>query len=93
MPARVHKIRHDENTRLKIKAAEIINRLNKFIVGEVEMTAPQVTAALGLLKKALPDLQSVELSGDVSHSYVVQSALPTEKPKEWAEQHTPTQLQ
>lgn len=29
-------------------------------MGEVDMTQTQVTAAFGLLKKALPDLQSVD---------------------------------
>lgn len=32
------------------------------------MTATQVTAGLGLLKKALPDLSAVDVSGDVSFS-------------------------
>lgn len=93
MPARVNKIRHDENTRNKIQAGNLITRLQKFIMGEVEMSAPQVTAALGLLKKVLPDTTSVELSGDVSHSYVVQSELPHKKAEEWANKHVPTQLQ
>jgi hypothetical protein len=49
--------------------------LTSFVNGEAELTAPQVTAALGLLKKALPDLQAVQLSGDedspVEHRHVV----------------------
>jgi hypothetical protein len=32
--------------------------------GTREMTATQVSAGLGLLKKCLPDLTSVELTGD-----------------------------
>jgi hypothetical protein len=38
--------------------------LTKFVNGEVEMQPAQVTAALGLLKKSLPDLANVQLSGD-----------------------------
>lgn len=47
---------HDQRTRAKIQTSQIINRLTSFVNGEVEMTAPQVTAALGLLKKTMPDL-------------------------------------
>ena len=55
---------HDERTRAKIQTSQIINRLEKLVNGEVDMTGPAVTAALGLLKKTLPDLSSVEVSGD-----------------------------
>lgn len=55
---------HDENTRMKIQASQLINRLTKHALGEVEMTASQVRAIEILLKKTLPDLQSIELTGD-----------------------------
>lgn len=55
---------HDDRTRAKIQTSQIINRLQSFINSEVEMTAPQVTAALGLLKKTLPDLSQ----SDVNHT-------------------------
>lgn len=48
--------------REKIKTSMLINRLNDFVEGKVEMSAAQVTAALGLLRKNLPDLSA----GDVS---------------------------
>lgn len=56
---------HDERTRAKIQTTQIINRLHKLINGEIEMQAHQVTAALGLLKKTLPDLSAVEHSGGI----------------------------
>lgn len=52
--------KHDEKTRLKIQTSQIINRLNSFVNGEVEMTSAQIRAAEILLKKSLPDLQTVE---------------------------------
>lgn len=55
--------RHDEKTRLKIKTSQIINRLMGLVNGEAEMAPHHVTAALGLLKKTLPDLSSIEMSG------------------------------
>ena len=62
------KLNHDTRTREKIKTSQIINRLTKHIHGEVEMSATQVTSALGLLRKTLPDLQSVELNAQVTHT-------------------------
>lgn len=68
MPARVHKIRHDDETRAKIQAAQIINRLQSCVNGEVSLDAQQVSAAKTLLNKVLPDLSAVSLEAthDVS---------------------------
>lgn len=62
--ARRVKIRHDDETRAKIQAAQIINRLHGCVMGKVELTGPQVTAAKTLLAKVLPDLQATTISGD-----------------------------
>lgn len=51
---------HPEEVRTKIQTSQLINRLNSFVNGEIELSAAQVTAALGLIKKTLPDLQAVE---------------------------------
>lgn len=53
-----------EQMRAKIKSTLIINRLENHILNDIEMTASQVSAALGLLKKAVPDLSSVEIAGN-----------------------------
>lgn len=55
---------HDERTRAKIQTSQLINRLFSHVNGEVELTASQVRAAEVLLKKTLPDLQSVEIGSD-----------------------------
>lgn len=91
MPARVNKIRHDENTRAKIKAGNIINRLQKLVAGQIEMTPHAVTAALGLLRKTIPDLTSVELSGEVSMSKVIRAPAVVSNSNDWANQHVPEQ--
>jgi len=65
--------KHDEATRMKIKTSQLVNRLNKFALGEsdgktgnpVEMSTQQVKAADILLRKMLPDLKSTELSGSL----------------------------
>ncbi len=61
------------NTIDLIKSAKIVNRLQKHIDSTVKsplyhMSQSQVTAALGLLKKVLPDLAAakVEVSGAVT---------------------------
>lgn len=48
----------------KIRNSNILNALIEHATGTREMSATQVTAGLGLLKKALPDLSSVTLQGD-----------------------------
>ena len=57
--------RHQTAVREKIKASQIINALQNHIFGKHKLDASQVTAGLGLLKKCVPDLTSVELSGEV----------------------------
>lgn len=48
----------------KNKAGNLMARLYKHANGEVEMTATQIRAAESFLKKVVPDLSSVSLSGD-----------------------------
>jgi hypothetical protein len=42
----------------------LINRLEDHVDGKNDMSSTQVQAALGLLKKAVPDLAAHQLSGD-----------------------------
>lgn len=66
MPARIRKIRHDDETRAKIRTSQLINRLTGHVLGDVEMSSSQVTAGLGLLRKTLPDLTATEHSGEIA---------------------------
>jgi len=52
-----------ESVRARIRAGGIAKRLEGHVLGRVEMSASQVTAALGLLKKVVPDQQHTEISG------------------------------
>jgi hypothetical protein len=58
-----------EAHRVKIQKSNILTALIQHATGKREMSATQVTAGLGLLKKVLPDLSSVELSGAVKLSH------------------------
>lgn len=81
--------KHDERTRAKIQTSQIINRLESFVEGKVDMSAPQVTAALGLLRKTLPDLQATEISGQVEQRYVARIPEPVTNTGEWLKQQSP----
>lgn len=50
--------------RLKIQTSQLINRLTSFVNSEIELSPAQVSAALGLLKKSLPDLSAVAAGVD-----------------------------
>lgn len=53
-----------EAVRARIRAGGIAKRLEEHVIGKREMTSTQVQAALGLLKKVVPDQQHTTLSGD-----------------------------
>ena len=74
MPARTRRINHDEKTRQKIQASQLINRLTNHALGNLEkpMEASQVRAAEILLKKTIPDLSNVEMTGEGGGPLTVQ---------------------
>lgn len=51
--------------RTKIANSQILKCLLEHAVGKRDMTATQVTVGIALLKKVMPDLSAVELSGSV----------------------------
>ncbi len=56
--------RMSEEHRTKIANSQILKCLIEHAVGEREMSATQVSAGLGLLKKVMPDLAATTISGD-----------------------------
>jgi len=69
MAIRKH-LSHDTKTREKIQCSQLINRLNKFINGEIELTSQQIKAIEILLKKSLPDLQAISIDADVKSEVI-----------------------
>ena len=63
---------HPEEVRQKIRTSQLVNRLNAFVNGEVELSTAQVTAALGLIRKTMPDLSAM------AHSGIIESTKPEE---------------
>jgi hypothetical protein len=63
MAARMRKT-HQEDVRVKIQASQLINVLQNHALGNTEEISPSRMKAIEiLLRKSLPDLSSVELSG------------------------------
>jgi hypothetical protein len=63
------KLRHDENTKAKIKASQLVNFLQNHVLTGSDVKKTQITAAVALLKKVLPDLASVDGSMNVTHHH------------------------
>jgi hypothetical protein len=59
------RLAHPEVVRQRIQTSQLVNRLTDHAHGHVEMTSTQVTAALGLLRKSLPDLTAITHSGSI----------------------------
>jgi hypothetical protein len=59
-PTRRQTINNDE-ARAKIRTTCLVNRLTDHVLGDVKMEQSQVSAALGLLKKSLPDLSAAQV--------------------------------
>lgn len=53
----------DDSHRVKIQNSNILTCLIQHVEGKREMSATQVTAGLGLLKKVLPDLSTTTIEG------------------------------
>ncbi len=62
------KLNHDTRTREKIQTTQLVNRLAKHAVGEVEMTSTQIRAAEILLNKTLPNLQAIDVKAEVTNT-------------------------
>jgi hypothetical protein len=63
---------HQADVRLKIKTSQLVNRLQDFVLGgkdpktgePIELDGNRLKAIEVLLRKALPDLSNVTVSGD-----------------------------
>lgn len=63
-----------EAVRARIRAGGIARRLEDHVLGKVEMSTSQVTAALGLLKKVVPDQAQLQHTGADGGELVVRLA-------------------
>lgn len=73
-----------EIVRQRIRTGLLTRYLFEHVSGSRKMTATQVNAALGLLRKTLPDLSATELSGEVKTRDITDEPLTAEQ---WEEQY------
>lgn len=58
------KLSHNARTREKIQTTQLINRLTQHALNDLELSTSQVKAIEILLRKTLPDLKQVEITGE-----------------------------
>ncbi len=62
MAARMRTL-HQDDVRAKIQTSQLINRLEKHALGELDLSATQIKAIEVLIRKTLPDLTAVTMAG------------------------------
>jgi hypothetical protein len=77
---------HSELVRERIRTTALVNFLTKYALGQYKRAVDpaRVTAALGVLKKTLPDLQAIEHSGTIIEEVHTVSSEPLSE-EQWAE--------
>jgi hypothetical protein len=80
-----------DRIRAKIQTDKLIQRLEDLACGAIEMPPHAVTAALGLLRKVMPDTATVEHSGEIATTKVIRSPSVNDTAKAWAAEHVPEQ--
>lgn len=75
--------------RVKIQNSNILNALVEHVEGKREMSATQVSAGLGLLRKVLPDLSQADNTTEVVHRYVARLPEKAKSTDTWQKQHAP----
>jgi hypothetical protein len=74
MAARLRKT-HQDDVRKKIQVSNLITRVNKYAMGELtddDISPNRLNAIKLLLAKALPDLSSVQVTGDADNPLAIQ---------------------
>ena len=78
--------KHADRTRAKIQTTQVVHRLEDFVMGNAEMSPAQVTAALGLLRKTLPDISAMEQKIEGTVATILTDPIMEED--DWTEQYT-----
>jgi hypothetical protein len=77
---------HPDYVREKIRASQLINRLQAHALGEIELSMSRIRAIEILLRKCIPDLAAAEIKSDVTHRYVAELP-PVLSKEEWLEKY------
>lgn len=75
-----------EGWRTKIKASQLLNRLQANALGELkkELTQGEIASIKILLAKVMPDLASVEVKGNVAVNHIVRLPAPVASIDDWS---------
>jgi len=63
---------HPDEVRARIRATELINRLQSHIFDGLELSLSQVNAINILLRKCIPDLSAATVTADINVRYVAE---------------------
>lgn len=74
-----------EKVRQRIRTGVLVRRLVNHALGNLEMSATQVKAAEIVLRKVIPDMKSIEHSGEIRHRDVSDQPLTAEQ---WQERYS-----
>ena len=75
MAKRINRPGHSERDKQRIRASQLLNRLDAFVNGKVKLSAAQVQAARVVIGKVIPDLKSVEVTGDLEKPLEVHKSI------------------
>jgi hypothetical protein len=81
-----------DRARARIQTDSIIQRLTKAVAGEIDMKASAVSAALGLLRKVMPDLSESKNQTEMIHRFVARVPEKAESAAEWQKTYSPERL-
>lgn len=73
----------------KIQNSNILKCLIEHVEGARDMSASQVSAALGLLRKVMPDLSAAEIKQETTVRYVARVPDKAKSATQWHQQHSP----
>lgn len=75
MAARIRKT-HQDDVRKRIEVSNLLTRVQKYANGELsdeDISPNRLNAIKLLLSKALPDLQSIQITGDSENPLIIES--------------------
>lgn len=86
MAARTNRVVQNQKIREKIQAGMLIKGLHDHFEGKRELSATQLKSAEILLRKSVPDLSAVEMTGGMEHTGQV-AIRPVLTREEWLDLH------
>jgi hypothetical protein len=86
---------HTDESRARIKAHMLLERVQNFALGNDPdaMSTNQLRAALSLLDKVIPSLQTVEINREETKVYVLRAPEPAKDATDWLKNYGPKTIE